>query len=290
MKSTEPGPSDLSSGRHAKKDLNLPLEEGQPQVSEHQSSVLDQFSLRGKRALVTGAGRGLGRAMAQGLADAGAHVALVSRTATEIEDAAAVMGDQAMAFPADVSESANIPGLLDSVEHELGGGVDIVLHGAGVQHRQPAADFDAGQWGRILDVNLTAPFFLSQEIGRRQIERGLGGSHIFIGSLTSHISVPEVVAYTASKSGVFGLIRSLSSEWSQYGIRVNGIGPGYFRTQLTEAVFEDPERRQKLMDRIPMHRFGDPGDLAGAAVFLASSAAGYVTGQLLMVDGGWMAA
>lgn len=250
--------------------------------------MLNNFSLHGQRALVTGAGRGLGRAMAEGLAGAGAQVALVSRTSAEIEEAAAAIGEKAVAHSADISSSTDMSDLVDSVEDELGGGVDIVLHGAGIQHRAPAAEFEREEWDRILNINLTAPFLLSQEIGKRQMQRGQGGSHIFIGSLTSHISVPDVVAYTASKSGVYGVVRALSTEWAQHGIRVNGIGPGYFRTKLTEAAFEDPERRRKMLDRIPMQRFGDPEDLAGAAVFLASPAAGYVTGQLLMVDGGWM--
>lgn len=250
--------------------------------------MLNSFSLHGKRALVTGAGRGLGRAMAEGLAGAGAQVALVSRTSTEIHEAATAIGERAVAHPADVSSSTDMPGLLDSIEDQLGGGVDIVLHGAGIQHRAPAVEFEREQWDRIISTNLTAPFLLSQEIGRRQMQRGQGGSHIFIGSLTSHISIPDVVAYTASKSGVYGVVRALSTEWAHHGIRVNGIGPGYFRTKLTEAVFADPERQQKMIDRIPMQRFGEPDDLSGAAVFLASSAAGYITGQLLMVDGGWL--
>lgn len=252
------------------------------------SSMVNNFSLDGRRALITGAGRGLGRAMAEGLAAAGAQVALISRTSTEIAATAAAIGERAVAHPADVSSSTDMAGLLDSVEDELGGGVDIILHAAGIQHRAPAEQFDRAHWERILGTNLTAPFLLSQELGRRQIQRGRGGSHIFIGSLTSHISIPDVVAYTASKSGVYGVVRGLSTEWARHGIRVNGIGPGYFRTQLTEAVFEDPERRQRMLDRIPMQRFGNPEDLAGAAVFLASPAAGYVTGQLLMVDGGWL--
>lgn len=248
----------------------------------------DKFSLHGKRALVTGAGRGLGRAMAEGLAEAGAHVALVSRTATEIEEVAKVIGEKAIAFPFDISILENIVETLDTVEEKLGGGFDIVLHAAGIQHRAPAAEFERIHWDRILSTNLTAPFLLSQEIARRQIQRGQEGSHIFVGSLTSHISMPDIVAYTASKSGVYGLIRALSTEWARHGIRVNGIGPGYFRTRLTEAVLMDPERSQKMMHRIPMQRFGDPEDLAGAAVFLASPAASYITGQLLMVDGGWV--
>ncbi|MGM9474474.1 SDR family oxidoreductase [Pseudarthrobacter sp. YS3] len=250
---------------------------------------LNMFSLQGKRALVTGGGRGLGQAIARGLTAAGAHTALISRTRGEVTAAAAEIGANAFPFEADVADTDAIPGLLDAVEEQLGGSVDIVVHAAGVQHRQAAETFPVAEWDRIMSVNLTAPFMLSQEIGRRQLESGQQGSHIFIGSLTSHLSVPDVVAYTASKSGVYGVVRSLSSEWSPRGIRVNGIGPGYFRTQLTEAAFKDGSRKQRMLDRIPMNRFGDPEDLIGAAIFLASAASGYITGQMLMVDGGWTA-
>ncbi|MCP9002051.1 SDR family oxidoreductase [Pseudarthrobacter sp. RMG13] len=250
---------------------------------------LNMFSLQGKRALVTGGGRGLGQAIARGLTAAGAHTALISRTRGEVTAAAAEIGANAFPFEADVADTAAIPKLLDDIETRLDGSVDIVVHAAGVQHRQNAEAFPLAEWDRIISVNLTAPFMLSQEIGRRQLERGQHGNHIFIGSLTSHLSVPDVVAYTASKSGVYGVVRSLSSEWSARGIRVNGIGPGYFRTQLTESAFQDASRKQKMLDRIPMNRFGDPEDLVGAAVFLASAASSYITGQMLMVDGGWTA-
>jgi NAD(P)-dependent dehydrogenase (short-subunit alcohol dehydrogenase family) len=141
-----------------------------------------------------------------------------------------------------------------------------------------------------LSVNLTAPFFLSQAVGRRQIEMGRHGSHIFVGSLTSMFSVRGVTAYTASKSGIYGVLRNLSTEWSGRGIRANGIGPGYIRTALTQALIDDPERGPQILNRIPMGRLGSREDMEGAAVFLASEASAYITGQMLMVDGGWSAA
>lgn len=250
-------------------------------------AAADAFSLSGRRAVVTGAGRGLGLAIAAGLADAGAQVALVSRSAKELEAAAASIGPAATAVVADVSTASAGAELLDTVEELLGGNIDIVVHAAGVQHRQLAEDFDPAEWDRVININLTAPFRLSQELGRRQLQRGQSGSHIFIGSLATHLSLPSVVAYTASKSGIHGVLRNLSLEWSGRGIRVNGIGPGYFRTKLTEAVFADEERTQRMLDRIPMNRFGEPEEIAGTAVFLASDAASYITGQMLMVDGGW---
>lgn len=141
----------------------------------------------------------------------------------------------------------------------------------------------------MMAVNVTAPFFLSQEIGRRQLEAGVPGSHVFIGSIASAGALDDVVAYTASKSAVWGVIRNLSHEWARRGIRVNGIGPAYVRTAITADVLDDPEKGPELRGRIPMGRFGEVDEIAAAAVFLASDAASFVTGQLLMVDGGWTA-
>lgn len=247
------------------------------------------FSLAGRRAVVTGGGRGLGKAIAGGLASAGATVAVVSRTAADVNSAADELGESVVPLALDVA-SGDVKCMVDAMETELGGVIDVIVHAAGVQHREPAEQFDAEEWDRVLRINLTAPFRLSQEVGRRQLASGQRGSHIFIGSLTSLLSIPDAAAYTASKSGVYGLVRTLSTEWSGRNIRVNGIGPGYFRTALTETVFADEKRYQKMLDRIPMGRFGDPDELAGAAVFLASDASSYITGQLLMVDGGWTAA
>lgn len=247
------------------------------------------FSLAGRRAVVTGGGRGLGKAIAAGLAAAGATVVVVSRTAADVESAAGELGANVHPLALDVAGDA-AGQMVDAMEKAAGGAIDVVVHAAGVQHRQPAEEFNAEAWERVLRINLTAPFRLSQEIGRRQLASERPGSHIFIGSLSSILSLPDVAAYTASKSGVFGLVRNLITEWSSRGIRANGIGPGYFRTALTEKVFADEVRYQKMLDRIPMGRFGNPEELAGTAVFLASDASSYMTGQLLMVDGGWTAA
>lgn len=245
--------------------------------------------LSGRRVLVTGGSRGLGRGIAEAMAAAGARVAIASRTREQVEQAAAQI-DGATRHVFDVAEVERIPALIDDVEAALGGELTTVVHAAGTQHRQAAEEFDIEAFRRVLEVNLVAPFALSQEIARRQFAQGTEGQHIFIGSLTSFISVPQVSAYGASKSGVFGLIRSLSTEWSARGIRVNGIAPGYFHTELTEAVFADEARRATNLARIPMGRFGEASDIGQVAVFLASDASGYVTGQLLPVDGGWLAA
>jgi NAD(P)-dependent dehydrogenase (short-subunit alcohol dehydrogenase family) len=249
----------------------------------------EAFSLAGRRAVVTGGGRGLGKAIAAGLAGAGATVAVVSRTAADVQGAAEELGENVVPLALDVADG-DVASLVDAMEGALGGVIDVLVHAAGVQHREPAEEFAAEEWDRVMRINLTAPFRLSQEVGRRQLAGELRGSHIFIGSLTSLLSIQDAAAYTASKSGVYGLVRSLSTEWSGRNIRVNGIGPGYFRTALTETVFADEKRYQKMLDRIPMGRFGEPDELAGAAVFLASDASSYITGQLLMIDGGWTAA
>ena len=249
------------------------------------SGVLDRFSLSGRRILVTGGSRGLGQAMARALAEAGARVAAVARTPVQDDPDGGVLN-----LTGDVADTAHPGDLVDRAEHALGGTVDSVVHAAGVQHRAPAVDFPIEEWERLVRVNLTAPFVLSQEVGRRQIDEGIEGSHIFVASLTSTLGLPNIAAYGATKSGVLGVVRSLAVEWADHGIRVNAVGPGYFRTALTEALFQDDEARERLMTRIPQKRFGNPDDLSGALVFLTSDASAYVTGQLLMVDGGWTAA
>lgn len=252
--------------------------------------VLESFSLSGKRALVTGAGRGLGASMARALVEAGAAVALVSRTEAQLVSTAGDIGVGAVPLPWDVSETDSIVSLVDAATELLDGPVDIVLHAAGIQHRRPAAEFEHVEWDRIIATNLTAPFFLSQEIGARQLGERRGGSHIFVCSLGSHYGIPNVVAYTASKSGVLAVVRNLAVEWASSGVRVNGLGPGYLRTELTRPLLDDPVGHRRVLSRIPMGRLGEPPELGGAAVFLASEASGYVTGQLVMVDGGWTAA
>lgn len=245
------------------------------------------FSLAGKRAIVTGAGQGLGAAMAIGLAQAGARVALVARRESGIVETARHAEGRGVPIRADISDVEALSDLVDRSESALEGPLDIVLHSAGLQRRNPASEFALKDWNDVLSINLTAPFFLSQEIGRRQLADGRSGSHLFVGSLTSLISVRDIVAYTAGKSGIFGVMRNLSLEWSGRGIRANAIGPGYFDTEQTTEIFSDKDRRQRMLQRIPMGRFGNPEDLAGAAVFLASDASSYITGQMLMVDGGW---
>jgi NAD(P)-dependent dehydrogenase (short-subunit alcohol dehydrogenase family) len=256
-------------------------------------AYVDIFSLAGKRAIVTGAGRGIGRAIAVGVAGAGANVALVSRSTAQLEETQMLIaeaGGTSHVVAADLSSAEEVVRLADAVEAALGGPADIVVHSAGTQHREAALTFPLDAWEQVIQVNLTAPFLLSQEIGRRQIAAKRPGNHVFVASLTSILGLPNLIAYNAAKSGLMGVVRALSREWASQGIRVNGISPGYVETAMTKDLFADPERRQKLLDRIPTGRFGTTEELAAPTVFLASDASAYMTGQLLIIDGGWAGA
>lgn len=251
----------------------------------------DIFRLDGRIAIVTGASRGLGKAMASALGQAGAKVVLVSRNAGDLAEAAQELtaaGCDVVASPLDLSNIDGVEPWVADTWSDVGP-IDILLHSAGHQRRGAAVDLDYADWEQILAVNLTGPFFLSRAVGKRQIEAGSVGSHIFVGSLTTSIGIAYTAAYSASKSGVAGVVRTLAVEWAQSGIRVNAIVPGYFRTQLTEGLFQDPDRSAWIQSRIPMGRIGAPDDLGGAAVFLASEASAYITGSILNVDGGWLA-
>lgn len=251
-----------------------------------QRSVLDLFKLDGRRAIVTGGGRGIGMAIAKALGEAGAQVALVSRTKEQL-DAATADVPNSVAVPFDVM-TAEATQLVDDCEAALGGPIDIVVHAAGFQYREPAVDFPAEQWDRLIAVHLTAPFKISQELGRRQLASARGGSHVFIGSLNNWQSVvPNIPAYAAAKSGVGGVMRALSKEWSGRGIRCNGLAPGWVHTELTESLFADPQKAKEITSRIPMGRLAEPREMASVALFLASDASSYMTGQMLVVDGGW---
>ncbi len=253
------------------------------------TAVLDLFKLDGRRAIVTGGGRGIGQAIAAALGEAGAQVALVARTAQQLQ-AATQLVPNSIAVAADVM-NVDAGALLDECEDGLEGVVDIIVHAAGFQHREQAVDFPREQWESILQVHLTAPFLISQELGRRQLAASRPGSHVFIGSLNNFQSVvPDIVAYAAAKSGIGGVMRALSKEWSGKGIRCNGIAPGWVHTELTETLFSDWSRAKSITDRIPMGRLAEPSEIASVALFLASNASSYITGQMLVVDGGWTTA
>jgi len=246
------------------------------------------FSLTGRTAVVTGASRGIGKALAFALAGAGAEVALLARdpaALAQTQDELAREGCRAVPFCVDVANSAGLDGAFESVRLALGH-IDILINNAGIEQLCPSVDVDEALWDRIIGTNLKGAFFCAQAAARRMSR---GGSIVNLCSLTSAVGVPGAAPYGASKSGLAGLTRTLASEWAQLGIRVNGIGPGYFRTALTEAFYQDEEWQTRMLHKIPLRRFGEVSDLAGAAVFLCSAAAAYITGQILYVDGGYLA-
>jgi NAD(P)-dependent dehydrogenase (short-subunit alcohol dehydrogenase family) len=255
--------------------------------------VNDQlFDLHGKVALVTGGGRGLGRGIARALAGAGAAVVVSSRSGQELAETVEMIGaDGGVGFPlvADLSDTAAPARLVAQVGEERGG-VDLLVHAAGGQVRKPALELTVEDWDEIQSVHLRAAFLLAQAVAQHLTARQAPGRIIFVASLTSSIGIPNLAPYGSAKTGLLGLMRTLATEWADTGITVNAIAPGFFHTELTDAVFEDDERRAWVLSRIPMGRPGRPEDLAGAAVFLASNSSSYVTGHVIQVDGGWMAA
>ena len=250
--------------------------------------ILDSFSLKGKIALVTGASRGIGKACAIGLAEAGADVSLVSRSKALAETAAAIekLGRRTLLMLEDLAE----PGVAERVvEHtvQVLGGLDILLNNAGTTCRHPAEDFPDEDWNQVLEINLNAVFRMCRAAGRVMLERGYGRI-INVASLLSFQGGITVQAYAASKHGVAGLTRALANEWAGKGITVNALVPGYVRTEVTEPLQKDPVRNRQILERIPQGRWAEPEDMVGAVVFLASDASSYVQGHLLTVDGGWM--
>lgn len=253
-------------------------------------SVLESFRLDGRVALVTGASRGLGQAMAIALAQAGADVALSSSSeAGETVAAVRAAGRRVIDLPLDLGAASvsDLAALVDRVVGELGR-LDILVNNAGIIRRTPAIDFSEADWDDVIAINERAVFFLAQAAARRMIPAG-GGSIINTASLLSYQGGINVPSYTAAKSAVAGLTRALANEWARQGVRVNGIVPGYFATDNTAQLRDDPDRSAAILDRIPAGRWGTPDDLAGAVVFLASPASAYVNGHLLAVDGGWLA-
>jgi NAD(P)-dependent dehydrogenase (short-subunit alcohol dehydrogenase family) len=248
------------------------------------------FSLEGRRALVTGASRGIGQALAAGLARAGADVALAGRDLKTVEAAAdSIRAERhnATALAIDVRDAAAARRAVEQVRAKLGG-LDILINNAGVEDVRDSLEVDEALWDKIVDTNLKGAFFCAQAAARGMAEAG-GGAILNICSLTSEVGVPTAVPYGSSKSGLLGMTRALAAEWAPRGIRVNAIGPGYFRTALTDVFYRDGKWQEAMLAKIPMGRFGHTDDLVGAAVFLCSDAAAYITGQCLYIDGGYMA-
>ena len=248
-------------------------------------SVAD-FSLSGRKALVTGASRGIGAALAAGLARFGADVAICSREAGALErcrGAIEAQGRRALPFALDVRDADRIGPAIEQAACDLGG-LDILINNAGIEQVSPSLEVDEALWDRIVDTNLKGAFFCAQAAVRHMDQ----GAIVNVCSLTSGVGVPTAVPYGASKTGLLGMTRALAAEWAPR-IRVNGIGPGYFRTELTEVFYQDQAWCAAMLAKIPAGRFGALEDLVGATVFLCSDAARYITGQLLYIDGGLMA-
>jgi 2-deoxy-D-gluconate 3-dehydrogenase len=251
--------------------------------------ILDRFKLDGRVALVTGASTGLGAAVAIALAEAGAQVTCHGNTRSPEStcDRIQSAGGVACAISGDLSQRET-PNALVGQTLERFGRIDILINNAGTIRRAPAVDYSEDDWAAVIEVNLSSVFRLSQLAGRQMIDKGSGGKIVNIASLLSFQGGINVPAYAASKGGVAQLTKALANEWARHGINVNAIAPGYMRTANTAALQADETRNRQIMERIPAGRWGEPEDLAGAAVFLSSSASDYVNGHVLVVDGGWM--
>ena len=250
---------------------------------------LERFSLKEKVAIVTGAGTGIGKGIATAMAESGARVVLAGRTRSRLEETARDIGDsggEALVVEADVADrdgrEALVTTVLDTWQQ-----IDILVNNAGVNVRTPPEDYREEDWDRVLDTNLKGTFFLTQLVARHMIERKYG-KIIHISSLSAITGIPLIPAYTAAKGGLASMTYQLAIDWARYNINVNSICPGYIRTPLTRPV-EESERGTYILNRVPAGRWGEPEDIAGTAVFLASPASDFLTGQLIVVDGGWMA-
>lgn len=247
------------------------------------------FSLAGKVAVVTGANTGLGQGIAIALAQAGADIVAINRSsASDTEREVTALGRKFHAIHADLERSHEASGVIARAI-EIAGQVDILVNNAGIIRRNDALSFTEADWDAALDVNLKTPFFLSQAAAQSMLKAGRGGKIINIVSMLSFQGGIRTASYTASKSGLAGITRLLANEWAARGINVNGIAPGYFETNNTNALRADEQRNRDILGRIPAARWGRPSDLGGAAVFLASAASDYVHGTILPVDGGWLA-
>jgi NAD(P)-dependent dehydrogenase (short-subunit alcohol dehydrogenase family) len=254
-------------------------------------NVLDLFRLDGRRALVTGGAKGLGRVIATALAEAGAEVAIASRTLAACQAAAqeigAATGRRTVAFAADVAQAAEVEHLAEAVESALGP-IDILVNNAGINIRGAAGELSEAEWDAVIATNLKAPFWCARVFGLGMRKRGWGRV-INLGSILSVVAIPGRAPYASSKAGVLNLTRVLALEWAATGVTVNAICPGPFATEMNQQLLSDPVKYQAFVEKIPLGRWGELHEIAGAAVFLASDAASFVTGSALFVDGGWTA-
>lgn len=253
------------------------------------SHILDKFSLAGKVAIVTGATRGLGQGIAIGLASAGADIVGVGTSDLgETKQRVEALGRKFIGIKANLISQEAIPHIVEETIKNFGK-VDILVNNAGIIRREDTIDFNEQDWDDVLNINLKTTFFLSQAVAKQFIAQGNGGKIINIASMLSYQGGIRVPSYTASKSAVMGITKSMANEWAVHNININGIAPGYMATDNTAALRSDSDRNVSILERIPAGRWGTPEDLAGAAVFLASDAANYINGFTLAVDGGWLA-
>jgi 2-deoxy-D-gluconate 3-dehydrogenase len=253
-------------------------------------TILDTFRLDGRTALVTGCRRGIGRAIARGLAEAGADIVGVSASlepsGSDVERDVTAAGRQFHAYQCDLADRQAVYRFIEQVRQDAPP-IDILINNAGTILRRPAAEHPDEYWDKVIEVNLNAQFVLSREFGQAMLERGWGRI-VMIASLLTFQGGITVPGYAASKGGIGQLTKALANEWAGRGVAVNAIAPGYIATDNTQALRDDPERNPAILARIPAGRWGDPDDLVGAAVWLASDAAAYVHGSVITVDGGWM--
>jgi 2-deoxy-D-gluconate 3-dehydrogenase len=252
-------------------------------------AILDLFSLRGKKALVTGCKRGIGKSMAIALAQAGADIVGVSATlepGSEVEQEVRKAGRSFAGYACDFSDRSALYAFITKLKEEHAD-IDIMVNNAGTIMRKPAAEHPDDYWDHVIEVNLNSQFILAREIGQGMLERG-AGKIIFTASLLTYQGGINVPGYAASKGGIGQLTKALANEWSSRGVQVNAIAPGYIETDNTEQLRGDPVRYEAILGRIPAARWGRPEDLNGAVIYLASSASDYVTGTIVTVDGGWM--
>jgi NAD(P)-dependent dehydrogenase (short-subunit alcohol dehydrogenase family) len=259
-------------------------------MNDH-TNVMNLFRLDGKRALVTGGGRGLGRVISQAFAEAGADVAVASRQIADCEKAASEIasatGRKTLALAADVTNAASVDKMAATVEKELGP-IDILVNNAGINIRAPINEVNEEDWDAVMATNLKGPFLCSRKFGPAMASRGWGRV-INLGSIMSVVGFPGRASYATSKAGVMNLTRVLALEWASNGVTVNSICPGPFATEMNLPLMNDPVKYKAFMERVPMGRWGELDEIAGVAVFLASNAASFVTGSALFVDGGWTA-
>jgi len=248
------------------------------------------FDLSAKLALITGSSRGIGFTLAKGLAQAGCAIVLNGIDEKRLEDAVATLkkdGFTCYGVPFDVRDESMINKKITHIEKEISR-IDILVNNAGIQIRAPLEEFNSDDWRRLIEINLTGAFLVSKAVVQGMMKRK-AGKIINICSIQSELARPMIAPYTASKGGLRNLTKGMATDWGKYNIQVNGIAPGYFKTEMTKALYEDPKFNSWLCSRVPANRWGDPSELIGAAVFLASKASDYVNGHLLYVDGGLMA-